>query len=399
MAKNNDDGFRTILKLSHRDLNDKNNAQAIYFSRPAIQAMYQKSKTEEVFDDLVRLKYLKLPKPTSYPLDLAQGFEQYIFLQEMSQAFLLKLVVKFLLETENRLIPRNTTEKVETSKTDKSLEPQVPKVGKSILPPKRKLVLTHWGVLSRAMVEPYRRPGWPKEVSTFYGIKYCGVLHIIDSKVFADREKHQTYHGKFEQICFSDDPDLEPITNVPVDRNDATFGIFRSTLKEFDLIYSAQINGVISEKKIDVNNLDEVNECNFVTTKLLCATSDSFLKHPKCLYFWAQLYLTNTSDICIGIRKRNDEFLRDPPKLLKVKDLPKDQKWKPVVCLRFLNTVLNMIEKTMSKVDCPYTVYEFKYDFHAKCFKSKIHHGKTDLSFLPENYIEHCKRQQQQQKQ
>lgn len=67
--------------------------------------------------------------------------------------------------------------------------------------------------------------------------------------------------------------------------------------------------------------------------------------------------------------------------------------WKPHACIRFLLTMLKLIEKTISSVSCPYTVYEFVCDLSTTCIKLKKHIGKTDYSFLTEEYIERCRKQ------
>ncbi|XP_067628670.1 decapping and exoribonuclease protein Rai1-like [Eurosta solidaginis] len=178
------------------------------------------------------------------------------------------------------------------------------------------------------MLIPYRLRKSDYNNTTFYATRYCGILHLSDNSERNGHTKNYTYHGKFEQICFSDDPDMDPITDVPVDMNDITFAIYRSNIKEFDLIYSAEVSGVTSDQKVDdIHNLDEVSKCKFIQTKLMWTDQNkSMINNSKCMQWWAQSYLANTHDICIGLKDK-DGVLRTPVQVVKVKDLPKHQKW------------------------------------------------------------------------
>uniref|UniRef100_A0A0A1XAA9 Decapping nuclease n=1 Tax=Zeugodacus cucurbitae TaxID=28588 RepID=A0A0A1XAA9_ZEUCU len=139
--------------------------------------------------------------------------------------------------------------------------------------------------------------------------------------------------------------------------------------------------------------MGNINNLKFINTKLLWNSGFiNIWKHPKSLLWWLQSYLSNSSDICVGL-KDADGFIRMPVQLNQVKDLPRNQTWKPHICIRFLLTMLKLIETTMSSVNCPYTVYEFAYDSFTTCIKLKKHIGKTEYSFLSEEYIEHCRKQ------
>ncbi|XP_067617944.1 decapping and exoribonuclease protein Rai1-like [Eurosta solidaginis] len=383
--------FNILLKLSNQELTQNNKAE-LYLSRPEMCALYQHTKTDEITDDF-RLKYFKTPKSTSYPLDLNKGFEQYVFRRQQTQLQLLNKVIKFIMEANENIIQQYSDSlKAETPKTVAASDAQpLPELEKSPVPPKRKLVVSQRGVLARFMLIPYRTRGSVYNNITFYATRYRGILHLSGNSEQNGHTKNDTYHGKFEQICFSDDTDLEPITDVPVEDNITTYAIFRSDIEEFDLLYSAEVSGVISNHKInDIHNIDEIRKLNFIQTKVMWTREyNSKLSHPKCMQWWAQSYLANTNDICIG-RKDRDGFVRTPAQIIKVKDIPKNQIWKPTVCIRFLYTILTLLDETLSKVDDPHTVYDFIYDSYAGCIKWKVHNGKTKLSFLPDDYIKHC---------
>lgn len=52
-------------------------------------------------------------------------------------------------------------------------------------------------------------------------------------------------------VIFIDDPFQDPDTSAPVHEDEQMYCIYRSALNKFNLIYSAEINGVISDKKLE----------------------------------------------------------------------------------------------------------------------------------------------------
>ncbi|XP_017461069.1 PREDICTED: uncharacterized protein LOC108354389 isoform X1 [Rhagoletis zephyria] len=235
-AKGNNGSYKVLMQLWSNELTNDDNPPAFYLSRPNIRAVYT-SNYGETTDD-VHLLYFKEPKSTAYPLDLNKGFDQFIFRQKSKPSQVLAKVQKFVLESEDNVLKPNAS----IPDAEFRNEPQA----KS----KRKVVLGQRGVLTRIMLVPYRLTPSEYNSYTFSATRYCGILHLTDVDWRDEQNKNGSYHGKFAQSCFSDDPDLDPITSVPVDENNITFCVYHTTMKEFDLIYSAEINGIISDHKI-----------------------------------------------------------------------------------------------------------------------------------------------------
>uniref|UniRef100_W8BSV2 Decapping nuclease n=1 Tax=Ceratitis capitata TaxID=7213 RepID=W8BSV2_CERCA len=381
-AKHTDrDVYKILMNLEYKELTNDRHPPAFYLTRPEICALYSAVDPEFITRD-VKLKYFKSPK--SYPIDLNEGFHQHIFQNRISNYQMLGKVQKFVLETEENVLQPNASANTQTSITGSDRAQDMPK---------RKVVLSQRGFLSHIMLIPYRLKASEYNNVTFYATRYCGILHIMHMGWDEGRTKNDSYHGKFMDVCLSDDPDLDPITNVPVNDNERVYGIFKSTIKEYDLIYSAEVGGIISDHKIyDVYNMDEINKCRFINTKLLWTSqhTENIFNHSKSLHWWLQAYLAKSNDICVGL-KDTDGVIRNEVVVNQVKNIPQQQKWKPHICTRFLRTTLKAVEEVMSEVDCPYTVYEFIYDSFKKCIKYRIYTGKTQYSFLSEKYIKHCK--------
>uniref|UniRef100_A0A0K8TXH2 Decapping nuclease n=3 Tax=Bactrocera latifrons TaxID=174628 RepID=A0A0K8TXH2_BACLA len=304
---------------------------------------------------------------------------------------MLETTQKFIVDLEENVLQPYGSENPETHQSLKTEDDESSQPRQNS---KRKLVLSSRGCLSNIMIIPYRLEASKYNDKTIFATRYCGVLHTSNYRYDHDNSKNNTYHSKFQQTCFSDGPDRVPDTDQPVNENEFIRGIFQTTLKEFDLIYSGELSGIVSYEQIDdMQNLENINELQFISTKLLWNSGHSKIwKNPKCLNWWATLYLANISHLCVGLKDR-DGFIRTPVQRKALKDLPKDQFWKPQICVRFLLTMLKLIEETMASVNCPYTVYEFVYDSFAKCIKLKKHIGKTEYSFLSEEYIDRCRKQ------
>ncbi|XP_050340473.1 decapping nuclease DXO homolog [Bactrocera neohumeralis] len=384
----NNNGYEVLIELQASVVKDENSSPPFYLSRPKIQKLYAYQRFQANSND-VRLPYFI--EPRSYPIDLNKGFEKFIFRQLADFSKMLETTQKFIVDSEENVLQPYRSENPETHQSLKTEDDESYQQRQNS---KRKLVLSNRGCLSNIMIIPYRLVASKYNDKTIFATRYCGVLHISDYRYDNDTSRINTYHSKFQQTCFSDDPDLIPDTDEPVNENDYIRGIFHTNLKEFDLIYSGELSGIVSNHKIDdMQNMENINKLQFISTKLLWNSDHSnFWKHPKCLNWWATLYLANTSDLCVGLKDR-DGVIRTPLQRKPVKDLPKDQSWKPKICIRFLLTMLELIEKNMSSVNCPYTVYEFVYDSFAKCIKLKKHIGKTEYSFLNEEYIERCRKQ------
>ncbi|XP_049305392.1 uncharacterized protein LOC125776565 [Bactrocera dorsalis] len=384
----NNNGYEILIELQASALTDEISSPPFNLSQPKILKLYAYKGFEANSSD-VRLPYFI--EPRSLPIDLNKGLEEFIYRQQWEFSKMLETTLKYILDSEENVLQHYGSENPDTHKSLKKGD------GESYQPrqnSKRKLVLSNRGCLSYIMIIPYRLVPSKYNDKTIFATHYCGVLHISDYRYDDNTTKANVFHNKFQQTCFSDDPDLDPNTDVPVNEDEFIRGVFQTTLKEFDLIYSGELSGIVSNHKIDdMQNMENINELQFISTRLLWNSDRSnFWKNPKCVNWWATLYLAKTSDLCVGFKDK-DGVIRTPLQRKPVKDLPKDQSWKPQICSRFLLTMLELIEKTMSSVNCPYTVYEFVYDSFAKCIKLKKHIGKTEYSFLSEEYIERCRKQ------
>ncbi|XP_050340496.1 decapping nuclease DXO homolog isoform X1 [Bactrocera neohumeralis] len=371
-SNNSRDGFKVLMKLRPNEITDEKQP-AFYLQRPKILTIYS-CRYDSISND-VHLPYFK--KPTSYPLDLNEGFDQFIFRQNKKTR--LRKVEKFIMENEENILQPDAHTPSGSGQTQNNS--------------KRKVILCQRGVLTDIMQTPYHLNASPSNNKTFCVTKYCGVFHMQEPETITNFTQIDTYHQKFMQYCFSDDPNSEPETDKPVDDNNQIFCIIKTSVKEFDLIYSAEIAGIVSDRKIEnTHSMEEMNKLRFILTKQLNTNGimGDYLNQRKCLRWWLQAYLAKTSDVCIGLRDQNG-IVRTPVQIKRAEDIAKNRKWKPHVCIRFLHSVLKLVEKTMTQVDCPYTVYEFMYDSITRCIKLKVHVGKTVLSFLSDDYIRKCK--------
>lgn len=69
-----------------------------------------------------------------------------------------------------------------------------------------------------------------------------------------------------------------------------------------------------------------------------------------------------------------------------------EQNWSPKTCTSFLHDILTKIFEEVKGVNCPYTTYEFHFDSGLGQIEFKKNKGKTEKTFLTDEYIEFIKK-------
>ncbi|XP_011190451.2 uncharacterized protein LOC105217240 [Zeugodacus cucurbitae] len=362
--------YRIIMRVDLSTIMVQNQ-HAVSLVPPKIHTLYSCLNNDK-FSDEVHLPFFKEPKAKSYNLE---ELHKTTVTPNSEANFVLNKVEKYIMEAEENVLQphKNTaTEKWQTQSKNKV-----------------KVFLCQRGILADIMYILYGLTIKQYNEVTFYVTKYCGVFHMRD-EIWTYNER-EDYNRTFWQLCFPDNTDSDTTTDTPV--NDLVYGIFKTVMKDFHLIYSAKIGGVKSKHKIvNTHDMDEINKLTFIETKLIKENSfeDDILYHPKSFLWFLQGYLANIKHICVGVMDEN-HTVHTPVQVKQIKDITKIREWRPDIYIGFLHTILKLIEKTMRHVDCPYTVYEFRYVFTENCIKLKKHNGKSEQSFLSEDYIKKCK--------
>ncbi|XP_037808824.1 decapping nuclease DXO homolog [Lucilia sericata] len=329
----------------------------VYFKKPELVAYY------DYLDGFIvkasSIKYLKHPDTLSYPMDLNKGFHEYTMPKTVS---LSRQIKPSLIYYDSLSDDLDDTKNMRKTK-----------------------VITRRGTLVRLMETHYNNVITDLTIRV---TRYNGNLYmILDQKELSDSELNpvHTHHKHLERFIFSDAPDIPPILYEPIDENFYQIGVHRSSFGKYDIIYSGEMQGIISNEEIEDFDARTLNDCRFVFTKQMWWSYKD--QDTKYLRIWLQSYLANVQDLYIGYKNRHG-IIEKPIEHNKAKDLPKDRFWKPVICTGFLHEFLENVEKCMSSVNCLNTVYEFHYDQEEKSFSYEIFNGKSDKSFIIDNDVQ-----------
>ncbi|XP_037955654.1 decapping nuclease DXO homolog [Teleopsis dalmanni] len=339
-----------ILNSDDRTQIDK----STYIKKPEIVDIMMRISFNSDYITPPNLKYFKEPK---VPLNLNEGFETYIFRNQNFYKKPMKQIEKYVLD--NGITVLNTAHQGNTQ------------------------ICCRRSVLDAIMKTPYlygKSFEW-----TIYATKFDNVIYLTNHDTYKQfRRVTDSHHFKFRQFCLSDAPKKAIVSDTPIDENIQTYCIYRTTLKSFDLIYSAEVVGIISDTEVkDLKNMTELNACRFIWMRL---TTPYGPTKEKYLHWWLQCYLANVSTMYVGCKTRHG-IINEKPNWVNPYKIAKSNSWNINVGTTFLEKFLRNIKEKMSSVDCPYTVYEFRLEGANNLIKYKVHNGKSNFSFLTERYI------------
>lgn len=210
------------------------------------------------------------------------------------------------------------------------------------------------GLLRQIMCTPYEyREPW-----IILAIKFKDTIYLCaeeTQKQAQDRvnqtdtlKKILSYGFKFEQFILTgltfhsisiyffipsdyfnstDDPCVEPMTDIPVNENEEFCCMFSATLNGNKLLYGAEMDGIEEYAPIDIKSVD-FNRCNFVELKVKLLEQNERQRQNyfrfKLRNWWCQTFLANIQKIIVGTR--NDDGIVDGVSVLHVRDIPKQNK-------------------------------------------------------------------------
>lgn len=346
--------------------------------KPHIIGYFSLNGEREYIPSAENLKYLKLPKDiNNVNFDLNHGYENVIPKPASTSDEGLKHLLEFIIQNKQKLITRNDG------------------------PDKRYLeadFICYRGLLRLVMCSPFeRRDDWCILATRYKGNIYLCQRETEMKKMQKLNETEQwkrigSYGFKFEQYILADDPEDEPDILAPVNESEEFNCVLRTRLEGLDLLYGAEMDGIVSNEKCDLTSVD-LNTLEHVEVKVrrketTYRQGQNFLKF-NLVKWWCQSFLVGIQRIYMGLR--NDEGIVKEIQVLDVSSLPKMAKeyWSPAVCVDFLNEFLNMVKKTLRNTNCPYSVFEFYWNpANQKSITYRYHEGNNDLSFLPDWYIE-----------
>ncbi|XP_037816084.1 decapping nuclease DXO homolog [Lucilia sericata] len=334
--------------------------KSVFFSKPKLVAFYDYNYGK--ITTAKRMNYFQNLKSNIYPINLNDGFEKYIPRESAMYSRNIDLSLKYDMSVAGE---RDSVENMEKTK-----------------------VITRRGTLVYIMQSYYCKK-YSDELIIRVS-RYNGHIYMVLEEEDESTHKlipYQTHHSRLEKLLFTDSPGKPPNLDEPYDENIELVGVHRSNFGKYDIIYSGEIQGIISQDEIkDFDDLEALNDCRFVFSKQMWK---KYKNDNKYLKFWLQAYLANVQDLYIGY-KIKDNIIEEPLEHKVAGDIPNNVYWKPSVCTGFLYDFLQHVEKLMSSVDCLKTVYVFYYNRDEKSFNYEIFSGETDKTFITKEYMNYC---------
>jgi hypothetical protein len=167
----------------------------------------------------------------------------------------------------------------------------------------------------------------------------------------------------FEHYTLSDDPLKKP-EPAKASTDECNF-VFHARLGSHDLLYAAEIDGILVKDGNDANPkkhpelLQKSELVELKTTRQFPngQMTHNFKKH-NLRKWWCQSFTEGISNILIGLR--DDEGIINELKLLPLEMLPKlGVEWSSTVCFNFLEQFLTEVKKSVNGDET--SVYVFEY--------------------------------------
>ncbi|XP_030381183.1 decapping nuclease DXO homolog isoform X2 [Scaptodrosophila lebanonensis] len=248
--------------------------------------------------------------------------------------------------------------------------------------------VTRRGILSIIMCTPYIHASNYRFMASYLnGTTYISAVSMKEtlSKTALDR---CSWGFKFEQYCTSYDPNVEPDTSMPVIEDEDFNCIFRAQLGELRLMFAAEMDGLRSNKKVDLRIPEVLDSTDFVEMK-----TGIYEKTPRqrqafesytSLKWWSQSFLSGGKTIVEGLRDANGIVRKINEH--EVAEIPKNKPWKRNLSAVFLKHFLEEVKQILKGIDDPYAVVQFDFEPMEGLFIYHKLQGPNVQQIIPDFY-------------
>ncbi|KAI8040056.1 protein cutoff [Drosophila gunungcola] len=242
-------------------------------------------------------------------------------------------------------------------------------------------------VLELIMCAPYEnKTGWSLGVSRYRNTMYICRVDSEQADPFDQdnlrRIMQESWLKKLQKYCVFENGIVGPKNKHGSEEAGAFHGVF-----------SFELNG--NRVLFDSPVLAEMNSNGFFGPAQNWAELQMRLVHmnrldwtahnrTEALKWWVKCFLLGIESLYIALRDEH-AFVLDIQKT-SVRDLWKncEKDWSTIVCANFLVRLLNCMSQVMAPVDCPSTVYIFKYDAMQGKVAYKAFQGRNQYTFIPD---------------
>lgn len=276
-------------------------------SKPRMISGFSIANNHQLPKNYSQLKYLQVPNSNDLKLDLNIGFETRIT-KPSNQDNKIDHILKYILSDLNKL--KNCDQEIENLFNFQ--------------------FVCFRGLLRLLMCTPYDlREPW-----TILAMKYKGTIYLCqketDEKKFQrlnEDEKSKrfcSYGFKFEQYLLTDNPNVDPETNQPVNETEEFCGMFSTKLEGKNILLAAEMDGILSNKMLDYSSEINWDEQEFVELKVKRRETNERQKSNfyrfKLIKWWCQSFLVGIQRVYFGLR--DDRGIVDEIDQMNVTDMP-----------------------------------------------------------------------------
>ncbi|XP_026727388.1 decapping and exoribonuclease protein-like [Trichoplusia ni] len=178
-----------------------------------------------------------------------------------------------------------------------------------------------------------------------------------------ERDKLFTSWGyKFEQYLLSDEPDVEPNPDVPVDENEEFSLVFKTQLNKHTIVFGAEMDGIRCDKTRITKPPTELGpegiiqylaNKEFIELKtnrhIENGKQENSFRRFKAKKWWCQSFLVGIDKILCGYR--DDNGIVEELRICNVGDLPRKSQrfWNSDVCFNFIDDFLVYVKRCLSR--------------------------------------------------
>ncbi|EDW90872.1 protein cutoff [Drosophila yakuba] len=239
-------------------------------------------------------------------------------------------------------------------------------------------------VLELMMCAPYeKKTGWSLGVTRYRNTMYICRINSEKPDPFDEdylrRIMQESWLRKLRSHCVFEN-------GVEMQEQNQSSENFR-----FNVAFSFVLNGnrvlfdspVLAEMNPNGLNGSTLNWAELQLRPLHMSRSDwSVHNRTEALKWWVKCFLLGIESLYIAHRDEN-AFVLDIKKT-SVRDLWKDceKDWSTGVCANFMVRLLNCMSQVMAPIDCPSTVYLFKFDASQGIVSYKCLQGRNQYTFV-----------------
>ncbi|XP_011161736.1 decapping and exoribonuclease protein [Solenopsis invicta] len=213
------------------------------------------------------------------------------------------------------------------------------------------------GAIKTILSSPYKKnDGW-----IICASKYRGTIYLC--KFYTDKKEYQEANRtlleqqtcssgyKFEQYMVADHPAHKPDPSLSLNECEEFLCMFKAKFGNHSLLYSAEIDGIVSQQFITDTLIGKTFEIiELKTFPMYNKNGDIFFfSQERISEWWNQSYLADIKRIICGLKDKNNivRMIKEYP----VCSLPKLPKWScdmnrcKIFCNRFLNKIKRIVIK------------------------------------------------------